>query len=69
MENIWILKLESPPYFEVQHDMEKVESWVCYIENYFVIANVQNSNLKAMYTTLLLTKSSALWLYPRGFNL
>ena len=36
--------------------MEKVESWVYQIENYFVLANVSNENLKARYATLLLKK-------------
>ena len=49
--------------------MEKVESWVYQIENYFVLANVSNENLKARYATLLLTKSAAIWLYTRGYDL
>ena len=49
--------------------MEKVESWVYQIENYFVLANVSNENLKARYATLLLTKSAAIWLRTRGYDL
>ena len=49
--------------------MERVESWVYQIENYFVLANVQNENLKARYATLLLTKSAAIWLRTRGYDL
>ena len=49
--------------------MEKVESWVYQIENYFVLANVSDENLKARYATLLLTKSAAIWLHTRGYDL
>ena len=49
--------------------MEKVESWVDQIENYFVLANVYNQNLKARYATLLLTKTAAIWLHTRGYDL
>ena len=49
--------------------MEKVESWVYQIENYFVLANVSNENLKARYAALLLTKSAVIWLRTRGYNL
>ena len=69
MSNMWTLKLENPPHFEGKHDMEKVESWVYQIENYFVLANVQNENFKARYATLLLTKSAAIWLRTRGYDL
>ena len=60
MANIWTKKLESPPHFGGQFDIAKMESWVYQIENYFILANVQNENLKARYTTLLLTKSAAI---------
>ena len=65
---MWTLKLESP-HFEGQHDMEKVETWVYQIEYYFILANVKNENLKAKYATLFLTKSTAIWLHTRGYDL
>ena len=49
--------------------MEKVEIWVYQIDNYFVLANVQNYNSKARYATLLLTKSFAIWLHTRDYSL
>ena len=49
--------------------MEKVESWVYQIENHFVLASVSDENLKARYATLLLTKSAAIWLRTRGYDL
>ena len=49
--------------------MEKVESWVYQIENYFVLANISNENLKARYATLLLTKNAAILLRTRGYDL
>ena len=64
--NMWTL---SPHILEAQHDIEKLESWVYQIENYFVLANVQNKKSKARYTTLLLIKSAAIWLCIRGYDL
>ena len=60
---MWTLKLESPPHFEGQYNMEMVKSWVYQIYKYFVLAIVQNENLKAKCATLLLPKNTAIWLH------
>ena len=49
--------------------MEKIESWVYQIDNYFILANVQNESFKARYTILLLTKSATIFLHTRGYGL
>ena len=49
--------------------MEKVESCVYQIENYFILANVQNENVKAGYAKLLLIKSATIQLYARAYDL
>ena len=69
MADMQMLKLESPPYFEGQHNMEKVESWVYQIKNYFVLAMYKTKNLKDRCAILLLTKSAAIWLHIRGYDL
>ena len=42
---MWQLKLDNPPHFEGQHDMEIVESWVYQLENYFALTNVVDINI------------------------
>ena len=66
---MWQLKLDNPPHFEGQHDMEIVESWVYQLENYFALTNVVDTNIQARYATLLLTKSAAIWLKTKEYDL
>ena len=39
------------------------------IENYFMLAIIQNENLKARFAIILLNKCSAIKLYSKGYNL
>ena len=49
--------------------MEVVESWVYQLENDFTLAAVTDTNIQARYATLLLTKSAAIWLRTKAYNL
>ena len=62
-------KLEQPQKFEGQMDSEILATFIWQLKNYFALTNIQEGNRKARVAAMLLTKSAAVWLRAREYDL
>ena len=62
-------KVDAPPRFEGDMDEERVSTFVWQCENYFALTQIANNNSKARMACMWLTKSAAVWLRHKHYNM
>ena len=62
-------KVDAPPRFEGEMDEERVSTFVWQCENYFALTQIANNNSKARMACMWLTKSAAVWLRYKHYNM